>query len=81
LQRFFSVPAAIFYRIPVNCHKINRKNCYFKKEAISTLLYTVEISELNIPYNTVVAADFADSEYEASAKSRYSERIWSARVL
>ena len=30
---------------------------------------------------TVVAADFADSECEASAKSCYSTRAWSARVL
>ena len=28
-----------------------------------------KFSELKIPYNTVVAVDFADSECEASAKS------------
>ena len=40
-----------------------------------------EFSELKIPYNTVVVADFADSECEASAKSRYRARTRSARVL
>ena len=40
-----------------------------------------EFSELKIPYNTVVVVDFADSECEASAKSCYSARARSARVL
>ena len=40
-----------------------------------------EFSELKIPYDTVMAADFADSECEASAKSCYRARAWSARVL
>ena len=40
-----------------------------------------EFSELTIPYDTVMTADFADSECEASAKSYYSARAWSARVL
>ena len=31
----------------------------------------VEFSELKIPYDTVMTADFADSECEASAKSCY----------
>ena len=38
-------------------------------------------AELKIPYDTVMTADFADSECEASAKSCYSARAWSARVL
>ena len=41
----------------------------------------LEFSELKIPYDTVMTADFADSECEASAKSCYSARAWSARVL
>ncbi|RHS26253.1 hypothetical protein DWV69_03100 [Clostridium sp. AF12-19] len=35
---------------------------------------TKSFSELKIPYDTVMAADFADSECEASAKSCYSAR-------
>ena len=37
-------------------------------------VYRYEFSELKIPYDTVMVADFADSECEASAKSRYSVR-------
>ena len=33
-----------------------------------------KLFELKIPYDTVMAADFADSECEASAKSCYSAR-------
>ena len=43
--------------------------------------FMVGISELKIPYDTIMTADFADSECEASAKSCYSARAWSARVL
>ena len=38
----------------------------------------------NIHYRTIlymVVVDFADTECEASAKSCYSVRAWSARVL
>ena len=40
-----------------------------------------EVPLREFPYNAVVAADFADLECEASAKSCYSARAWSARVL
>ena len=41
-----------------------------KKEADTTFLMQV-FSELKIPYDTFLVADFADLECEASAKSRY----------
>ena len=47
----------------------------------SATQYMKEFSELKIPYNTVMVVDFADSECEASTKSCYSARAWSARVL
>ena len=45
------------------------------------IFHGLEFSGLKIPYDTVMAADFADLECEASAKSCYSARAWSDRVL
>jgi seryl-tRNA synthetase len=56
-------------------------NKFLSKRKKGVTFYGEEFSELKIPYNTVVVADFADSECEASAKSCYSMRAWSARVL
>ena len=56
-------------------------NKFLSKRKKGVTFYGEEFSELKIPYNTVVVADFADSECEASAKSCYSMRAWSACVL
>ena len=54
------------------------------KQACNTLSHSnqrMAETVTKIPYDTVMTADFADSECEASAKSCYSARAWSARVL
>ena len=45
----------------------------FKSNNVSVHGY--EFSELKIPYDTLLVADFADLECEASAKSRYCTRM------
>ena len=58
-QHYTQIFAFIFFYL---CHCIKSPRCI------------KSFSELKIPYDTVMAADFADSECEASAKSCYSAR-------
>ena len=44
--------------------------CWDIESGCKVTVYKWEFSELKIPYDTVLAADFADLECAASAKSR-----------